>query len=231
MKLDNFLVYTYGVTTALEKLGVVSRAVKQYRRARKILETGGDLFHGTHPSNLESILRTNELRPGKGAHGTGVYFWRDMPMLSYLRGPEYAGLSFPRKSVPPLRQPKYDPLPHVEEKLRNQMLVSEAPTPSPPGTLAPVALPADTTVIGPSADLKNLRKLIAARRYRQVEMPLFHQAEADWRASSLLGERVPEPKNLQKLLKRPITYPLARTGTPRDMEHFLEDYEAKTSLT
>lgn len=66
----------------MQKLAVVDKRVKQYRRSLQMLESGSHDWHGT--ANLQGVANQGELAPGpRAAMGSGVYFFEGKPNHGY----------------------------------------------------------------------------------------------------------------------------------------------------
>lgn len=66
----------------MQKLAVVDKRVKQYRRSLQMLESGSHDWHGT--SNLQGVANLGALAPGpRAAMGSGVYFFEGKPNHGY----------------------------------------------------------------------------------------------------------------------------------------------------
>lgn len=109
----------------LEKMAVVSKPVKDYRRMRAAFEEAsrsaqgsnlvmskGMAMHGTGvPSDLTGILREGKILPSLGEevaqHGPGVYWWKGFPREEYLQTQFDEGVLSKLESLPgkqPLRR-------------------------------------------------------------------------------------------------------------------------------
>lgn len=180
------------------KTAVVAKAVKQYRRALEALQ-GGNLFHGTKPGLVAPIAQQGVIQPNVGTHGTGAYFWRDRPLSTYMRYPDYPGILTSRKGVKMGPAP-IDPNPpgtHTNPGLvsdRAQMEISSTPVQLAQGKA--------TTISANPKDLRAALDAIKEKRYRQMDTRVFHRAEAD-RAMAQM-DRIEGTEHMQRPTKQEL---------------------------
>lgn len=209
----------------LTKLARVPTAVKQYRRARQALAEAGEgsknVFHGTSPEGLQSILASGKIRVAPGTHGEGAYMWKNRPRQNYMNTPDERspGLMLRRSKLGPIKSPK-DPSPHLKD--RKAMLISDKD----------VKLHRKATAKGTAEQLKRGREGLKKGKVRQINSAIFNRAEAD-DAIMRAGEDViaPTKRELVRLLQGKSKAPKfrfvrSRPGT-KESEEFIDDYYDK----
>lgn len=218
-----------GFADELEKLGTVTKAVKQYRRAVKLLESQGSAFHGTKAG--KSIATSGSIKPSTaGRFGEGVYMWRGAPRPPYMnrRSPEGFATSLERADRGAVRN-----LTEAGTKRpatatdRGQILLyrgrgGKGAEPYP-------LKPKDTAILGHSQELHRGRQ---AHHLRHIHPEIFQRAKADVRARGLSKtmkydldpENIVEPsaKELRRLMRGQSSTPPLRPGA----DEFVEDYLA-----
>lgn len=215
--------YFNSFTDELIKIARVPRAVKQYRRARQILEAAGPgvrkVFHGTSPKNIQSILSGGVIKPTSGTHGVGTYMWKNHPRQSYMNTPDARspGFAMNRSELGNIVAP-----PGSKHSLadRKYMLISDKA----------VKIPARSSVKASPEQLKKGREGIKKHRLRQIDSAIWTRAEADV-AAKRGGEDVIEPtkRELIRLLRQKdappkFKYIRSKPGTG-EHEKFLESYD------
>ena len=226
MSLSPFLA---GFADELVKLGTVPGPLKQYRRARKLLEGQRTAWHGSGAT--KAIVEAGEITPSVvGRHGPGVYLWRGAPRPPYFAGTKLEGVALPleraeRGAIKPLIDAATKK-PATRTQQETVMLFrGRGKTPE------PLKLePKDVAITEPSISLEAGRR---KHRLRHIHPEIFQRAKADVRARGLARaghagfdpEDVAEPsvKALRRLAAGKTTTPTLRAS----VDNFLEDYESK----
>lgn len=216
-------------------------------------------FHGTSGSEtqpnkdpagtMRSIVESGHILPSTaGMHGPGTYLWHNQPLETYINRPSSWGVALPQDAVGPHRQQPDDPAPGAGKRREVTVFHSKVEprppkvegkpqeeAPLPPKDPQPLKIPEgrDTTIIAPSAALKNkdlpqgrseLSRALELKTHRHIDSAIFHRAEADLRAGRrnsfgdyegyLEGSGItPTTSELKKQRATPVTFPLLRAGT------------------
>lgn len=224
----------YSFADELEKIASVPGAKKMYRRAVQMLTSGEHAFHGVEGGaavaghKLQKILESGMLKPSVGAHGKGVYLWKERPLQTYLHRPGEVGLAVPLSAAKSgskevARKVTQDPY-------RPHMLVREGELPLPPK---------DTFVIAPKDVLAKNQKEIAQKGYKQMDAAIFHRAEADLRAKGharagrgeLYPEEIPTPGVKTLTRSPPQEFGKLRAAVPKAIEDFMSSFARKVGVT
>lgn len=217
----------------LEKISAVPGARKMYEQAVRLL-SGGHAFHGVEGSattageKIKAILQAGKLRPGKGAHGTGVHLWKERPLQTYLHRPGEHGLAMPMRAAK--SGSKEVPVRSVQDPYRKHMLIREKELPLPVE---------ETYVIAPKNVLEKNKDEIARKGYRQMDAAIFHRAEADLRAKAharagrgdLYSSQIPTPDTKALTKWPPLEFKKLRAAVPKAIEDFMDMFAQQVRPT
>lgn len=225
--------FEIGIQAGMEKVARVPTAVKQYRRAMQMLggvkTTKGvvrdeHLFHGSQPQLIGDLVRSGGVKQLPGAHGKGVYMWKEQPLQTYLRKPDSVGVAIPKDKLPAGGESTFvAPRP---DKYRPHMRVWTGK-----GKGEPLRLPEKSTVIAPPAELKKMREGISKGKLKQMDSQIFHRAEADWRAADHGEGKRPSKRELIRMMRRKLPqqeFAKLRASDENGIEDFLEGYADRT---
>jgi len=222
----------YSFYDELEKIASVPSAKKMYRHAVQLLSGGEHAFHGVTGEGavaghkLKKILSDALLKPHAGAHGEGVYLWKQRPLQTYMHRPGEVGLAVPMRAAK--EGSKEVAVRATQDPYRPHMLVREE------------ALPLqakETYVIAPKDILLKNRDEIAQKGYKQIDAAIFHRAEADLRAKQharsgfgdIYPEEVPTPGARTLTRSPPAEFRKLRAAVPKAIEDFMSSFIRKVS--